>query len=443
MAPARPGRSWTAPTALPSWSSDPIVANTAWADARNYFERGPIAGASSASTPQQRARFLALAGRVALSVGRQGHPYFLESARRRWRRSRARSTAPMIELAERLLPHSGVAAMEFIKSTPDRPRGGLATTTWPRWQDPRLGRSSRTVRPAARPSSASNRLEGRGGHPDPLLPRRAGARGRSSSGIYCKRAHRRPTSPCTAAPSMLAEKRRRLGRSRATPPRKARRSTCRSVVEEHDRQRAKTSPSTRSSPRTRLRRLEFHSFRLPTSTGPGCSLRATCALEDPPPRDPDQGGARHHRHGALLRPLRRPAPGISDLFTIVEDTRVDATLHREYARRAPPPCRAPPARPPLERRRALEDDARPCRPPIENLVRASLDCLRQPAPPMASADLRGAHENGRCATPELGSATWCKRPWKTPAEAALRVLYEWIRLHPQRPAGRTADWSDR
>ncbi len=108
-----------------------VVAHTAWVDARVYFERGPTA--LRQISPEQRPRYLSLAGQVALQVGRLGHPYFIEAAQ-------ALSDVDkdihegLLELAEQLSPHSGDAAMEFLKSSP-RVAQRLSIDDIARWQE--------------------------------------------------------------------------------------------------------------------------------------------------------------------------------------------------------------------------------------------------------------------------------------------------------------------
>ncbi len=108
-----------------------VVANTAWVDARVYFERGPTLVRQV--HPQQRARYLALASRVALSVGRLGHPYFMEAAQALAEVDRD-SHRELLELAEGIVPQSGVAAMEFVKASPNVLRR-LRPEDLPRWQE--------------------------------------------------------------------------------------------------------------------------------------------------------------------------------------------------------------------------------------------------------------------------------------------------------------------
>jgi nitric oxide reductase NorD protein len=108
-----------------------VVANTAWVDARVYFERGPTLVRQV--HPQQRARYLALASRVALNVGRLGHPYFMEAAQALAEVDRD-SHRELLELAEGIVPQSGIAAMEFIKASPNVLRR-LRPEDLPRWQE--------------------------------------------------------------------------------------------------------------------------------------------------------------------------------------------------------------------------------------------------------------------------------------------------------------------
>ncbi|RLT38148.1 MAG: VWA domain-containing protein [Chloroflexi bacterium] len=114
----------TAPTifeSLPVPDREPFlrfaraVARASWADIRLYFERGPklIEGVA----PLQRARYLDLSARVTSEVGRQGFPLFSDAAQ-------AMSSMPydlhggLLTFAERLSVGSPSAAMEYLKSAP-------------------------------------------------------------------------------------------------------------------------------------------------------------------------------------------------------------------------------------------------------------------------------------------------------------------------------------
>ncbi len=108
-----------------------VVAHTAWVDARVYFERGPTA--LRQINPEQRPRYLSLAGQVALQVGRLGHPYFIEAAQALSEVDRDIHEG-LLELAEQLSAHSGDAAMEFLKSSP-RVAQRLSIDDIARWQE--------------------------------------------------------------------------------------------------------------------------------------------------------------------------------------------------------------------------------------------------------------------------------------------------------------------
>ena len=114
----------TAPSifdALPLADREPFlrfaraVARASWADIRLYFERGPrlIEGIA----PPERSRYLDLSARVTSEVGRQGFPLFADAAQ-------AMGSMPielhsaLLTFADRLSVGSPTAAMEYLKSAP-------------------------------------------------------------------------------------------------------------------------------------------------------------------------------------------------------------------------------------------------------------------------------------------------------------------------------------
>ena len=107
------------------------VARASWADIRLYFERGPklLDGIAAPERP----RFLDLAARVTVEVGRQGFPLFSDSAQ-------ALSSLPpelhpgLLTFAERLSIGSPTAAMEYLKSAPFV-SGRLNQPQMARWAD--------------------------------------------------------------------------------------------------------------------------------------------------------------------------------------------------------------------------------------------------------------------------------------------------------------------
>lgn len=92
-----------------------VIAETSWADARVYFEKGP--GLLHHVQAEQRGRFLTLASAVARRAGRQAYPFFAESATALGLMDQE-AHAHLLGLAEQLAPYSGPAAMEFLKSVP-------------------------------------------------------------------------------------------------------------------------------------------------------------------------------------------------------------------------------------------------------------------------------------------------------------------------------------
>ncbi|HTE84435.1 MAG TPA: hypothetical protein VK821_06865 [Dehalococcoidia bacterium] len=92
-----------------------VISEMSWADARVYFEKGPMLLHHLHS--EQRTRFIVLASNVARRAGRQAYPFFAESASALGQVD-PELHARLLELAESLADVSGPAAMEFLKSVP-------------------------------------------------------------------------------------------------------------------------------------------------------------------------------------------------------------------------------------------------------------------------------------------------------------------------------------
>jgi nitric oxide reductase NorD protein len=92
-----------------------VIAEMSWADARVYFEKGPML--LHHLHAEQRTRFIVLASNVARRVGRQAYPFFAESASALGQVD-PELHARLLELAESLADVSPPAAMEFLKSVP-------------------------------------------------------------------------------------------------------------------------------------------------------------------------------------------------------------------------------------------------------------------------------------------------------------------------------------
>ena len=91
------------------------VTQASWADTRLYFERGP--GLLQQVDPEQRGRFLELAASVTGQVGRQGFPLFADAAAALGEIDVA-DHGPALEFAYRLAAGSPIAAIEYLKSAP-------------------------------------------------------------------------------------------------------------------------------------------------------------------------------------------------------------------------------------------------------------------------------------------------------------------------------------
>lgn len=89
------------------------VTRASWADTRLYFERGPKL--LDRIEPSQRTAFLDLAGRVTTEIGRQGFPLFSDAAEALGGLP-AEQHAAYIAFAARIASGSPTAAMEYLKS---------------------------------------------------------------------------------------------------------------------------------------------------------------------------------------------------------------------------------------------------------------------------------------------------------------------------------------
>ncbi len=92
-----------------------VLTRASWADTRIYFERAPALLAQV--DPAERTAFLELAAQVTESVGRQGFPLFAGAADALRGVDRAEHPR-LLGFAHRLASASPVAAMEYLKSAP-------------------------------------------------------------------------------------------------------------------------------------------------------------------------------------------------------------------------------------------------------------------------------------------------------------------------------------
>jgi nitric oxide reductase NorD protein len=91
------------------------VTRASWADTRLYFERGPklLDGVDD----RQRAAFLELASKVTMDVGRQGFPLFADAAAS-LTQIEHEDHKEMLAFAAAIAPASSTASMEYLKSAP-------------------------------------------------------------------------------------------------------------------------------------------------------------------------------------------------------------------------------------------------------------------------------------------------------------------------------------
>ncbi len=394
-----------------------VVAGTAWVDARVYFERGPALVRHL--HPQQRARFLALAGRVAVNVGRLGHPYFMEASQALAEIDRD-AHRDMLELAEGIMPVSGIAAMEFVKSAPEVLRR-LRPEDLPRWQE--AGRQILEVSPEG--GEAFFRLESSKGEDiiDALSSRVELERVSELIRMYCKAL----TGADVAVHSSEQLTEKGVGWVNESSPTTEGTAIYLPPIVEQYTEKDENFAVYKVFATHQAARLEFGSFAFDFAR-PG-RLFQRAAREDAPPRDPEAPEA--------VTAMERFFDGFEDrrlahdIFTIVEDTRIDTMVKREYAGIRRPMSRLQEAA--LERRRPLED--MPVRQAmIENLLRASLDEeLRLHWP----EDLHEVMQR------PLRIMSRIRDDGATVEDsgAATRVLYDWIRRIPNVELD-DADWSE-
>jgi nitric oxide reductase activation protein len=394
-----------------------VVSSTAWVDARVFFERGP--GLVRHVHPQQRARFLALSGRVALGVGRLGHPYFMEASQALAEIDRD-GHREMLELSEGLVPTSGIAAMEFIKSAPEVLRR-LRPEDLPRWQA--AGREILGSSPEG--GEAFFRLESSKGEDiiEALSSRVELERVSELIRMYCKALT--GTDVAVHSAETLTEK--GVGWVDESSPTTEGTAIYLPPIVEQYLEKDENFAVYKVFATHQAARLEFGSFAFDYAR-PG-HLFQRAARDDAEPGAADGAEAitamEHFFDGFEDRRLAH------DIFTIVEDTRIDTMVKREYAGIRRPMSRLQEAA--LERRRPLEE--MPVRQAmIENLLRASLDETMQLHWPQELHELMQRPLTILRRIRDTGATV-------EDSGAATRVLYDWIRQVPNVEL-EDADWSE-
>ena len=388
-----------------------VVAHTAWVDARVYFERGP--GVLRQVEPLQRARFLALSGQVSLQVGRLGHPYFIEAAQSLAEIDRDAHGA-LIELSEQLVPHSGDAAMEFLKSSPNIMRR-LSLDDIPRWQ----GYGLNVLQQSVDGGEAFFRLESTRGEDviEELSARVELDRVSELIRMYCKAL----TGTDVAVKSSEEIASKGVGWVDESSPTTEGTTIYLPTMVERYQEKAQNFSVYKVFATHQAARLEFGSFEYDRARGArvfpdGNGVAASPAAVAASDATAEAAAGELHTDMELFFDQFGDRQLAHDLFTIVEDTRIDTIVKREYAgiRRALTSLQQAAT----QVRGSVEE--MPARQAVvENLLRASLDeagAIRWPG--MLAEQLR---------TP-LRVLNRIRREGATVEDSAeaTRLLYDWI-----------------
>jgi len=403
-----------------------VVASTAWVDARVYFERGPTALRQVAA--EHRARYLRLAGQVAHKVGRLGHPYYLEAAQALTEVDSSLHPG-LIELAEQLVPHSGDAAMEFLKSSP-RVTRRLPIDDVARWQEFGLG----ILQQSTDGGEAFFRLESARGEEvmEELSSRVDLDRVSELIRMYCKAL----TGVDVGVKSSEELTQKGVGWvDESSPTTEGTTIYLPEMVERYANKEDNFSVY-KVFATHQAGRLEFGSFNYQAGANPavfsdagGANGAGGGAEADAAEADGDEAAI--HTDMEQFFDQFEDRQLAHDIFTIVEDTRIDTIVKREYAgvRKALNRLQAAAA----QRRRPIEQmPARQAM--VENLLRASLDEAGDVRWPGDLAETMRAPLRVLGRIREEGASV-------QDTAAATRLLYEWISSVPNVEL-ETQDWSD-
>ncbi len=405
-----------------------IVAHTAWVDARVYFERGPAA--LQHVSADQRGRYLGLSGQVALKVGRLGHPYFIEAAQALTEVDRSLHEG-LFELAEQLAPHSGDAAMEFLKSSP-RVVQRLSIDDIARWQEFGLNILQQSVDGG----EAFFRLESTRGEEvmEALSSRVDLDRVSELIRMYCKAL----TGVDVGVKSSEELASKGVGWvDESSPTTEGTTIYLPDMVERYQTKADNFSVykvfATHQAGRLEFGSFEYEQDRAPQVFGPGNGRSAGAAAAPAAPPSAAGGAEPEAIHTDMERFFDRFADRrlAHDLFTIVEDTRIDTIVKREYAgvRRALNRLQQAAA----DQRRPIENmPARQAM--VENLLRASLD---------DAGSIRWPAELAEQLRTPLRIMNRIRQEGATVEDsaAATEMLYEWVAQVPNIEL-ETDDWND-
>jgi hypothetical protein len=338
---------------LPFLSFALELAQSSWADSRLYFERG-VTLLQKVHAPT-RERFLLLAAQAARGHQRSAFQYFEDAATALGELEPDIHT-PVVELAERLAPHSPYAAMDFITAVPQVLERVRFDELEP-WHAAGL----RILQQSHEGGEAYFRLQSTRGEDilETLSARVELAKVGEILRLYCKALTGKNLSVQSAA--ALAEK----GIGWVDQDRATTEGTTIYLPEVMERYHTKEEnfAALKVFATHQAGRIEFGSFDFSFSRVPGV---VPARLPELAAKTPSTALTDIERFFDLFADRRLAA----DLFTIVEDGRVDAMIRREYGG----------IRKSLAR---MQRDALAVRPNVEqlplrqafveNLVRASLD----------------------------------------------------------------------
>ena len=353
------------------------VTRASWADTRLYFERGPRLLHNIEAS--QRADFLDLAARVTTEVGRQGYPLFAEAAAALAQMDHA-DHGDMVAFARRLAVGSPTSSMEYLKSAPFV-RSRLTPEQMERWSEE--GRGVLFTEHNAEGAEAYFRLEST--RAEDMLTALSARVELSSVGTTLRMYAKALTGEQISVRSAEDLVDRGIGwvtESVATtegtaiylPP-----YVNAFAVQRENFMAYKVFTTHQTG------RLEFGSFAYAFGEAGAHTAPTMAAREASRPAPPEHLEVAKPRLGAVTSMQRyfdvfADRTMIAGLFTVVEDTRVDSVVSREYGG----------IREALHRLQSYEADRRPDARSmglraafVENLLRASLlraDTIRWPQP---------------------------------------------------------------
>ena len=285
------------------------VGEASWADVRICFERSPDLLAPIEPVGAQPLPGARGARRASAAAGT--HTGCSPRARRRSPRCNKDSHHDLLSMAEELSAASPTAAMEFLKSSPEVLKR-IRISELASWQ---RGRARSILEQSVEGGEAYFRLES--GKGEEVLQQLSSRVELSRVGevlrLYCKALT--GTNVCDPAGVVPRGEGHRLGQRGPRRAPRARRSSCRSSSRSSS-SATRTSPCTRCSRRTRRRTWSSAASSSASRAPARCCETRRARRRARAARVGRAAGARArppHRHGALLRPVRRPPARVGPL----------------------------------------------------------------------------------------------------------------------------------